>query len=82
MYKTKHKLGPSFLNHIFTINYEKKGPQLRSKSELIRPNINTVHYGEDSLKYLGSVIWQPIPQGIKDIDNLDQFKRKIKGWAP
>ena len=45
-----------------------------------RPSINAMHYGSDSLPYFGNMIWQLVPQHIKDIDNLKQFK--LKKWAP
>ena len=82
MYKSKHEIGPDLLKNIFTINDNYEGPHLRSKSEFTRPNINTVHYGNDSLQYFGSVIWELVPQNIKEVDNLEQFKDNIKNWAP
>jgi hypothetical protein len=81
IYKTKHKLGPEFMTNIFTLN-QRQGPQLRSRAEFKRPIINTVHYGDDSLKNFGSLIWELVPQSIKETDKLEQFKCKIKNWAP
>ena len=81
MFKAKMKIGPSLLEDIFTLT-EYNGPSLRSKSEFNRPNINTVHFGEDSLKYLGPLIWDLIPNGIKSIGNLEQFKSEVRKWSP
>ena len=81
MFKLKNNLGPSLLDNIFKLNNNIR-PGLRSHSEFARPNINTVHYGKDSLKYFGSHIWDLIPQDIKEAANLYIFKSKIRNWAP
>ena len=51
-------------------------------SEFKRPSVNTVHYGQDSLRYFGSVIWDLIPQNIREINDLDKFKDAIRNWKP
>jgi len=67
MYKTKHKFGPEvILNNIFVLNENGRGG-LRSNSDFLRPGINSVHFGEDSLQYFGSVIWDTIPIEIKKL---------------
>ena len=41
---------------------------LRSRSELTVPSMNTVFIGQPFISYFGSVIWNPIPE--------------IKAWRP
>ena len=81
MYKTKNNLGPNLLNNIFNFNNNIRAG-LRSNSEFLRPRVNTVHFGKDSLKYFGSVIWDKIPIQIKNSVNLSIFKSKIRNWSP
>ena len=81
MFKVKTKCGPSLLEDIFELR-KYNGPSLRAKSDFVKPNINTVHYGEDSLKYFGCLIWELIPKEIKCADNIDIFKLLIKKWVP
>ena len=81
MVKTKNNVGPSLLNQIFIQN-QHFNPGLRFSSEFKRPNVNTVHYGKDSLAYFGSVIWDLIPRDIKEIENLTKFENAIKKWKP
>ena len=81
MFKLRNDLGPSLLANIFQVNNNVR-PGLRSHSEFARPTINTVHYGKDSLRYFGSLIWDLIPQDIRESTNLGIFKRKIRNWAP
>ena len=76
-YKAFKHLGPTLLNDIFELSsYE--GPTLRNKKEFINPSISTVHFGENSLKYLGPKIWNLIPEEIKYVDTLEQFKIQIR----
>ena len=81
MFKVKNNVGPSLLNEIFTLN-DNFNPGLRHSSEFKRSNVRTVHYGKDSLGYFGSIIWDLIPQNIKLMSNLNQFKSAIKKWKP
>ena len=81
MYKVKNNLGPSLLDNIFALNsHTRMG--LRSSSDFIRPRVNTVHYGKDSLQYFGSIIWNTIPLEIKNSVNLNTFKKQIRNWSP
>ena len=81
MYKVKNNLGPNLLEDIFTLNTNNRY-NFRFFRDFVRPNINTVHYGKDSLKYFGSVMWDFIPLEIKQSANLEDFKNKIRSWSP
>ena len=81
MFKTKNNIGPELLNNIF-LDRNYNGPSLRNVSDFKMPNINTVHYGEDSLRFFGYKIWELIPIEIKYVDDLLTFKSKIRNWAP
>ena len=81
MFKVKNGIGPILLNEIF-IERQYNGPTLRSKTDFVKPTINTEHFGKGSLKYFGSVIWDLIPNSIKYVDHLQDFKILIKAWSP
>ena len=44
--------------------------------------VRTVFSGTESIKYLGSKTWELIPEEIKELENLWEFKRAIKLWNP
>ena len=81
MFKVKNDIGPELLNDVF-VKRVYNGPALRSVSDFVTPRINSVHFGEDSLKYFGCNIWNIIPYDIKNSCNLDVFKRLIRTWSP
>ena len=81
MYKAKNKLGPLFLEDIFKLNNTNQY-NLRENTDFVVPNVNTVHFGKDSLQYFGSVIWKLIPENIRSCNKLHQFKTLIRKLTP
>ena len=81
MYKAKSQMGPSLLQEIFR-NPCYKGPQLRNGKYFKKPTIRTQKYGEKSLEYFGTLIWNLLPKNIKEADCIENFKMLIKYWKP
>ena len=79
----KHNKGssPQIMNNLFEDKYY-TGPNLRSQTEYQLPKINSVLYGEHSLRYLGPKIWDIIPRELKSLESLGKFKSAIKTWIP
>ena len=51
---------------------------LRQISEFSRPMVKSVHYGSESVSFLGPKIWDRLPDDYKDIGSLNTFKKKFK----
>ena len=81
MFKVKNNIGPLLLKDIF-IEMEYNGPNLRKVPDFVKPKVNTVHYGDDSLQAFGSKIWDLIPNDIKIAKGIDAFKNLIRNWVP
>ena len=79
MFKAKNQIGPSLLQNIFK-DPGYKGPELRNDKHFKKPNIQTKKYGEKSLEYFGTLIWNTLPTLIKDSTNIFKFKSLIKLW--
>ena len=45
-------------------------------------NVRTVHYGTESLRFLGPKIWSIIPSNFTELKSLNEFKHSIKNWKP
>ena len=69
------------MNNLFE-DKDYTGPNLRSQTEYQLPKINSVLYGENSLRYLGPKIWDIIPRELKSLESLGKFKSAIKIWIP
>ena len=77
MFKAKNKAGPSLLADIFPdSNYN--GPTLRKPKDFMKQNIETQKYGERSLNFFGTTLWKQLPEKIRTLNTLEEFKRKIK----
>ena len=79
MFKVRNGLAPEITNNVFQIN-----PSVYNlrNSEFKTENVKTVHYGTESLSFLGPRIWKLVPLEIKKLTSLQIFKNKIKTWAP
>ena len=55
---------------------------LRSKQLLKLPETSTSRYGTQTLCFKGSLTWNTVPNKFKNIDNIEDFKKHIKGWKP
>ncbi len=47
---------------------------------LTQPKYNTVSYGLNSFIYKGPEIWNSLPNYIKEVISLSEFKFLIKSW--
>ena len=80
MYEISNGLSTPLMKDIFPIN---RNPyNLRQNSQFSRPRINTVYHGSESISNLGPKIWNLVPSNLKEINELDKFKKAIKQWKP
>ena len=65
------------MTEVFEIN--EPPYNLRSEaSHFKRENVKSTHCGIQSVRYLGSKIWNIIPQNIRESNSLSEFKSLIK----
>ena len=79
LYKVKHGLSPKIMDSIFL---GREASYLRTQTDFFPPQIRTVHYGEDSLRYFGPKIWNIVPKEVKGSSTLELFQKNIKKWNP
>ena len=72
---------PQIMNEVFPRNYD-LNYNLRRHPEFASRAINTVHYGSESLSFLGPKMWEMLSLDLKNSDFLDSFKSEIKNWRP
>ena len=78
MFKVKEHLCPEIVQSLFCRNYN---PKLYRT--FCRPNVKGVYKGECSLRSFGPLVWDSmLPEELKSIDNLDEFKGEVKSWSP
>ena len=68
--KTLNNQNPSFMREIFY-----RSPYVSHKKQhLFVQSHKTAAFGDKSLKTLGSQVWNSLPEKIKSVTNLEDFK--------
>ena len=81
MFRFYNRLSPPLMSNMFKLKAE-NSYRLRHVSEFSRPVVKGVYYETESILYLGPKIWDILPEKLKNIDNLEHFKKEIKTWKP
>ena len=69
------------MNELFEVRNEHPC-NLKQNSQFCRPLVKSVYHGSEILSYLGSKVWDVLPNIYKNIDGLQKFKKAIKKWKP
>ena len=81
IYKVKNGIAPEIMKDIFELQNPSYNLGL-SRNQFRTENIKTVHYGLQSVRYLGPKIWELVPNNFKYSNSLSKFKKLIKSWKP
>ena len=81
MFRVYKGSAPDTLNEVFPLNPD-SSCRLRNQQTFATRPIHTVHYGSNSLGYLGPKIQELVPGDIKNFGTLRAFKVSIKSWLP
>ena len=76
-----NKSATHILNEVFPLKPPSNCNLTNQQEFSIRPK-KTVHYGLNSLAYLGPRIWELLPNNLKISESVEAFKSKIKSWIP
>ena len=77
MFKVSNGLSPVLLNDIF----KRRGEEtynLRKHSQFYRLKVNSEYNGTESVSFLGPIIWDLVPNELKDTGDLAAFKKQSK----
>ena len=69
------------MNKIFKLRAENPY-NLKQVSKFSRAMVKSVYHGTESISYLGPNIWNILPEKLKNIENLEHFKKEIKTRKP
>ena len=79
IYKTLSNNNPSYIKAIFEMKCNRSSERLRYniKSQTFK----TTKFGRNSLRILGPILWNSLPNHLKAIKSLPIFKSEIKKWG-
>ena len=76
MYKVKNNIAPISFQKLF--EETSNTYNLRNQNTWTLPNMRTVYYGTETIRYRGPLIWDSLPSDLKEVTTLHAFKTKIK----
>ena len=80
IYKSISNSNPNFMKQIFELRETNRIVRNQHKLNLSVPKVSQVRYGERSLRYYGTKIWNSLPFQVKTRENLETFRDIIKNW--
>ena len=79
VFKTLAGLNPSFMANIFIPKHTNYN--LRSANLLEIPKARSITYGTNSFTFQASLLWNSLPDDIKNETSVIKFKRKLISWG-
>ena len=79
VFKVKTGIGPETLKDIFQFTepvYNLRNIKFKSN------NVKTIQYGTETISFLGPKLWNLLPEDIRNVKSLSEFKNRIKSWIP
>ena len=77
MFKVFREIGPEIVRNLFVVN------RSRPNRAFHKPNVKNESTGKDSICYFGPRVWnEMLPNELKSIEELKEFKEKVKKWIP
>ena len=74
LYKVINGVAPRIMSLVFPLKNE---VMYCYKNKFITRNNHTVIYGTETLPHLGPKIWALVPEEMKEVPSLIEFKRKM-----
>ena len=73
-------LSPQYLSELLIEYKPTRTLRSCSKKLLVVPRVNTKRYGERAFSVIGPRLWNSLPQNLRDITNLEHFKKNLKTY--
>ena len=80
MYEVAKGLAPTAMSSLFLQCSNNR--HTRSQLGFSIPLVNTLYFGQNSVRYLGSLIWNSIPPALRNVESFVECKFLIENWKP
>ena len=77
-YKALHDLAPAYIKNLLKKYYPPRDLRSSKKNLLVVPAFRTNSYGRRAFSVIAPLLWNSLPQHIRDAGSLDIFKRRLK----
>ena len=76
MFKVLTKTSPEIMQEVFLVK-EQGNYNLRNQTDIVTPQVKSVNYGLESIRFLGPKIWESLPNDLKNKESVDSFKQPL-----
>ena len=80
IYKALNNLSSPLMSELFRVKNMKYN--FRNGSILVSSNSKTECYGKGCISYLATIVWNQVPEEIKNSKSVNSFKKKNKTMDP
>ena len=78
VYRSVHEIGPKYLHDLF--HMKENVYELKNETCVTQPRVDSTTYGLKSLRYHGSVVWNNLPNELKNCVSEIEFKSLLRTW--
>ena len=75
MYKEKYYICPTYISDLLAKNQSKYNLRIK---EFEIPHLNTINYGKNSVWYIALVLWEKLPEYLRNSPSLSSFKGSVR----
>ena len=79
IFKTLNDLNPAYMKNIFHRSVNRTSE--RFKFNIQSQTFNQVKFGKNSLRVLGPILWNSLPNNVKSLQSISHFKKFINKWG-
>ena len=79
IFKTLNDLNPPFMKDIFCKSINRSSKRFCNNLKSVK--VEKVTYGKRSLRFIGPILWNSLPQNIKNLNGINKFKLFLKEWG-
>ena len=79
IFKIKKDFAPPILGTI--LKGKNNTCNVRNFQEFERERKRTVYFGLETISYRSPQLWSPLPEHMRQLNSIDQFKRSVRQWV-
>ena len=79
IYKIKKDFAPPIMESI--LKGRNNTYNVRNFQEFETERKRTVYFGLEKISYRSPQLWSPLPEHMRQLNSLDQFKRSVRQWV-
>ena len=77
-FKALNNIGPNYLKVLLNPSVPSRSLRSSSKNLMVVPKTNTKTFGNRAFSHSAAVLWNSLPEPLKEVPNVSAFKAKLK----